>query len=226
MKRRKLLAGVGSLAAAGAAGIGTGAFTSVSADRELTVDIADDANALLRLVPVPGSENADYVEVEDGQLSADVSDGNDSLLGDGVNSGAVTTVADLFRIENQGTQPVYVWLLEDGGRNGSKRHAFYTGSWPDDATAISLADFNGDVGALKGDGRQRQPQYDAGVDTAAVELGVGDHVDVGLVVDTPQGSAGSRVLKDGQGPVINATADRSSLADVLDPGSGSSGAPQ
>lgn len=226
MQRRKLLASFGSLAAAGAAGIGTGAFTSVSADRELTVEVADDANALLRLVPVPASENADYVEVEDGQFAADVSDGNDGLLGDGVNSRAVTTVADLFRVENQGTQPVYVWLLEDGGRNGSKRHAFYTGSWPDDAMAISLANFNGDVGALKGDGRQRQPQYDAGVRTAAVELGVGDHVDVGLVVDTPQGSAGSRVLKDGQGPVINATADRSSLADVLDPSSGSSGIPQ
>ncbi|NIB98093.1 DUF1102 domain-containing protein [Halobacterium sp. R2-5] len=217
MQRRKFVAGIGSLAAAGAAGIGTGAFTSVEADRDFTVDVADDANAFLRMVAVPGSGNSDYVKVRDGQLSGDLSGGNDSLLGDGVNSGAVTTVDDLFRIENHGTQPVYVWILEDGGRNGSKNHAFYVGSWSDDATAISLADFNGDLDALKGDGRQRQPQYDAGVDTAAVKLGVGDYVDVGLVVDTPQGSSGSRVLKDGQGPVIHATAEHSSLADVLTP---------
>ncbi|QKY20960.1 hypothetical protein B4589_011460 [Halolamina sp. CBA1230] len=134
-----------------------------------------------------------------------------------MNPNAVTAIADLFRIENQGTQPVYVWLTEDGGRNGSKQHAFYVGSWSDDATAISLANFNNDLDDLHGDGRQRQPQYDAGIDTAAVELSVGDHVDVGLVVDTPQGSAGSRVLKDGQGPTIHATAEQSSLADVLTP---------
>ncbi|WP_059057862.1 hypothetical protein [Halobacterium hubeiense] len=208
---------MGSIVAAGAAGVGTGAFTSVTADRSFTVDVAEDANAFLRMVSVPGSENSDYVEVEDGQLSGDLSGGNDSLLGDGVNAGAVTTVDDLFRIENQGTQPVWVWMLEDGGRNGSKSHAFYVGSWHEDATAVSIADFNGDLDALKGDGRQRQPPHDAGVDTAAVELGVGSHVDVGLVVDAPEGSAGSRVLKDGQGPVITATAERSSLADVLTP---------
>ncbi|WP_154018204.1 hypothetical protein [Halolamina sediminis] len=146
-----------------------------------------------------------------------MSSSNEEVLGNGVNANAVTEFDDLFRIENQGTQPVYVWLAEDGGRNGSKQHAFYVGSWSDDATAISLANFNGDLDALKPDGRQRQPQYDAGVDTAAVELGVGDHMDVGLVVDTPEGSAGSRVLKDGQGPTIHATAEQSSLADVLTP---------
>jgi len=217
MKRRKLLASVGSLTAAGAVGVSTGAFTSVEAERAFSVAVADDASALLRLVAVPGSANSEYVDVEDGQLTAALSGGNDSLLGDGVNAGAVTTVDDLFRIENQGTQTAYVWLLEDGGRNGSKRHAFYAGSWHEDATAVSIADFNGDLDALKGDGRQRQPPHDAGVTTAAVELGVGSHVDVGLVVDAAKGSAGSRILKDGQGPVVTATAERSSLANVLTP---------
>jgi hypothetical protein len=215
MKRRTLLAGIGWSAATGV--IGTGAFTSVSADRSVSVEIANDSSAYLAMSAVPGSGNSAYVETQNGEFSADFSDSNDDLLGDGVNPNAVTAIADLFRIENQGTQPVYVWLAEDGGRNGSKQHAFYVGSWSDDATAISLANFNNDLDDLHGDGRQRQPQYDAGIDTAAVELGVGDHVDVGLVVDTPQGSAGSRVLKDGQGPTIHATADQSSLADVLTP---------
>jgi hypothetical protein len=220
MKRRDILTALGAVATAGAATVGTGAFTSVSADRGVQVSVADDASALLRLVPVPGSGNSPYVEIEDGQLTIDISDSNDDVLGDGVNADAITVFDDLFRIENQGTQTVYVWLLESGGRTGSKWHAFYVGSWLDGgdaARAISLADFNNGVGRLKGDGRQRQPQFDAGIETAAVELDVGEHVDVGLVVDTPPGSAGSAVLKDGQTVTINANADEGDLADVFTP---------
>ena len=36
---------------AGVATLGTGAFTSVSADRDISVDVADDADALLGLNP-------------------------------------------------------------------------------------------------------------------------------------------------------------------------------
>jgi hypothetical protein len=217
MKRRKLLVGLGSLSAGGAAALGTSAFTSVSADRQVAVSVADDASALLRLAPVPGSGNESYVEVEDGELTIDISDSNDSVLGDGVNAGATTIFADLFRIENQGTQIVYVWLLESGGRNGSKRHAFYAGSWAGDAPAraVSVADFNNGLANTRP--RELKPQYDAGVETQAAELGVGDAVDVGLVVDVPSGSAGSAVLKDGQTVTINATAEKASLADVFTP---------
>jgi len=218
MKRRRLLFGLGAATASASAALGTGAFTSVSADRAVSVDVAADANAFLRLVPVPNSPNAEYVQIEDDQLTVDMSDSNGDVLGDGVNANAVTVFEDLFRVENQGTQTVYLWMLESGGRNGSKSHAFFVGSWQgaESARAISLANFNGDVGALKGDGRQRQPQYDAGIGTAAVELGVGDSVDVGLVVD-PLGGPGSRVLKDHQGVTINATANESALADVFTP---------
>jgi len=182
--------------------------------------VADDASAFLPLIRVPGSGNSEYVELENGQLTIDISDSNDDVLGDDVNADATTVFDDLFRIENQGTQTVYVWLLESGGRTGSKWHAFYVGSWLDGgdaARAISLTDFNNGVGTLKGDGRQRQPQYDAGIETAAVELGVGEHVDVGLVVDTPEGSAGNAVLKGDQTVQINANANEGELADVFTP---------
>jgi len=220
MHRRKFIARLGSFAAAGAAGIGTGAFTSVQADRDVTVDVGDDTGSFLALSPVPRSGNADYVEVESGQLSADLSGGNDLVFGDGVNSGGTTVIGNLFRIENQGTQTTYVWLQEDGGRNGSQHHAFYVGSWSagnSGATAISLANFNGDLDGLKPDGRQRQPQHAANIDTSAVALGVGAHVDVGLVVDVPHGRGGKAVLKHGQGPTIHATTDQAALADVLAP---------
>jgi len=219
MKRRRLLLCAGTLLGAGSA-LGTGAFTSVSADRTAQINVADDANAYLRLVPVPGSGNAAYVDTDGGTLGIDMSGSNTDIRGDGVNPNATTVFDDLFRIENQGTQTIYIWILESGGRNGSKRHAFYAGSWgggSSSARAISLADFNNGVGSLKGDGRQRQPQFDAGIETAAVELDVGEFVDVGLVVDTPKGSAGSAILKDGQTMTINATAYKDGLADVFTP---------
>jgi hypothetical protein len=219
MNRRTLLTALAGTASISGV-VGSGAFTSVSSDRGVKVQVVDDASAYLRLIPVPGSDNAAYVNTNNGMLSIDMSDNNDSVLGDGVNSNATTVFDDLFRVENQGTGTIYVWLLESGGRNGSKRHAFYAGSWGGESSstrAISLADYNNGVGTLKGDGRQRQPQFDAGIKTAAVELDVGEFVDVGLIVNTPKGSAGSAILKDGQTMTINATADREGLADVFTP---------
>ena len=49
MNRRTLIAGLGSLTASSVFTMGTGAFTSVSADRRLTVETAGDNNALLKL---------------------------------------------------------------------------------------------------------------------------------------------------------------------------------
>lgn len=219
MRRRRLLLGASTLL--GTSGMfGSGAFTSVSASRSIQVSVVDDANTFLRLVPVPSSDNAAYVNTNGGTLQIGISDSNDSVLGDGVNPSATTTFGDLFRIENQGTQTIYVWLLESGGRNGSKRHAFYVGNWPlgeedSPARAISVADFNNGLADTRA--RELQPQSNAGVATAAVELGVGDFVDVGLVVDTPPGSAGTSILKDGQTVQITATADQDGLADVFTP---------
>lgn len=60
MKRRTFIAGVGSFTAASTAAVGTGAFTSVSADRSLTVETAGDENAFLAMEPTsrPNSEYA------------------------------------------------------------------------------------------------------------------------------------------------------------------------
>jgi len=220
MKRRNVITTLGAATAASLSVVGTGAFTSVSADRSTEITVANDTNALLRLSTVPDSDNADYVETQNGQLTVNISGNNDDVPGDGVNADAITALNDLFLVENLGTQTVYVWILESGGRNGSKRHAFYVGAWGEEKTttrAISLTDYNNGIGNLKGDGRQRQPQYDAGIETAAVELGVGESIGVGLVVDTPEDSAGTAVLKNGQSMTIHATSDKAELADVFTP---------
>ncbi|WP_336038250.1 hypothetical protein [Halobacterium yunchengense] len=113
MQRRKFIAGVGSLAAASAAAMGTGAFTSVSANRSLSVEVADDADALLGLSPSDGS-NAAYAEETGGTLEFNFDEDATGVDGDGVNDDARTIIRDVFQITNQGTQDVYVFVeVED-----------------------------------------------------------------------------------------------------------------
>jgi len=107
MQRRNLLIGMGSIAAGGAATIGTGAFTSVEADRSVDVNVSDDAGAYLRLEG-NGGENSEYVTQNgDGnQLAIDLTDSNDNFPGstdpNGVNPDAVTQINDLLLSKTRG----------------------------------------------------------------------------------------------------------------------------
>jgi len=96
---------MGSLAAGGAAAMGSGAFTSVSADRAVEVSVADDADALLAIDDIDESANSAYVDTSGDTISIDISTAD----GEGLNNEALTKIQDLLVIENQGTQPVYVW---------------------------------------------------------------------------------------------------------------------
>jgi hypothetical protein len=101
MQRRKFIAGMGSLAAAGAAGIGTGAFTSVQAQRNVAVSVATDENAYLGL-----EATGDRATVEDGQLKIDFSGSSNGARG--LNPDSRTAFTDLFTIENQGDNDVVI----------------------------------------------------------------------------------------------------------------------
>jgi hypothetical protein len=111
MERRKFIIGAGSLAAGGAAALGSGAFTSVSANRGIQVDTADDADAFLA-IEADNTENAnEYVDTDDGTISLDFTNTNNSGYpggGSGVNKNATTVFDDLLNITNQGTQTVIV----------------------------------------------------------------------------------------------------------------------
>jgi len=81
MRRRKFIAGIGSLAAAGAVATGTGAFSQMSASRAANVDVVNDTNGLVALEPGPNIES-DVVRESNGELVIDfTADGN----ADGVN---------------------------------------------------------------------------------------------------------------------------------------------
>ncbi|WP_154018205.1 DUF1102 domain-containing protein [Halolamina sediminis] len=104
MDRRKFIAGLGSLTAAGAAGIGTGAFTGVRASRDVSLEVSGDGNAYLGLQPT--SEYASFDG--DGALTLDFTSDGD---GDGgLNPDANTNFNDLFTITNNGSETVAVWF--------------------------------------------------------------------------------------------------------------------
>ena len=106
---------MGSIAAGSAAAVGTGAFTSVSADRGVTVEVDDDNDAYLGLE----AERDDIIsdDGDDGQLTLDLgsqttNEGTD-YEGEGFNKEAITEVDGVFRITNQGTDTVDLEIEND-----------------------------------------------------------------------------------------------------------------
>jgi hypothetical protein len=126
MRRRNLLLGLGT-AAGGAGAVGSGAFTSVSAQRDVAVSVTDDADALLRLEPGTG-ENADaFATVTDGTVGLDFS--STDAGGSGLGTSSTYQFDGLLRVQNQGTQRVYVFAQLSGGVADDELY-FYPGSDP------------------------------------------------------------------------------------------------
>lgn len=99
---------MGALSGGGAIATGTGAFTSVSANRDVSVAVASDANAYLSIDDT-GNANAEYITESNGELAIDLTGDNETDDGGaGVNADAVTVLQGLFEVQNQGTQEVEV----------------------------------------------------------------------------------------------------------------------
>jgi len=159
MKRRNFVLGVGATATGGSALLGTGAFTSVEAERDVAVDVAGDDEAFLRLGPCTDTNddprpNGDYVVQENGLFGISLSDDNSDVSGDGVNSEALSRFHNVFEVCNQGTQSVCVDFAVDvpvipNGADVPDRYdfedgdlavVFYRGDDPDDPINVDDLD--------------------------------------------------------------------------------------
>ena len=109
MERRKFVIGAGALATGSAAAVGSGAFTSVEADRDIEVNVAGDAGAFLQLEP-SGGPNGAYAEQDDNTLVVNFDDDATTEGGSGLNEDASFIIRDVFDITNQGTEDVFVWI--------------------------------------------------------------------------------------------------------------------
>ena len=105
-----MIIGLGT--AAGGLALGTSAFTSVEADRDVAVEVADDSDAFLALEPAEDSPNAQYAQETNGTLELNFTGDNDGIDGggEGFNARADTGISRVFEIRNQGTQEVEVTL--------------------------------------------------------------------------------------------------------------------
>jgi hypothetical protein len=105
MRRRKYLIGMGSLAAGGAAALGTGAFAVEAADRDANGTIANDADA--------------YLSLEGGQYSTtNTGDGELDINLNRLNNNARTQLDDVFYIRNTGNGDVKVQIEDISGTAG------------------------------------------------------------------------------------------------------------
>ncbi|WP_117369489.1 hypothetical protein [Natrarchaeobaculum sulfurireducens] len=100
MNRRTFVLGLGA-ASASTVALGTGAFTSVEAERDVSVELAEDANAYLGLE----SQSEYAIGDTDGTIEIDfTSDNPTDAGGEHFNLDAVTIVEDVFAVQNLGTQ--------------------------------------------------------------------------------------------------------------------------
>ncbi|GAB3322717.1 DUF1102 domain-containing protein [Haloplanus salinarum] len=167
MERRKFIATMGSIAAGGAATVGTGAFTSVEANRTVNVNVADDTNAYvgLRATSDPNGQFASGSSSD--EITIDFDSSGSPGSGSGVNPNAETVFEEVFQIENQGTQNVEVDLSSSS------------------SPSITIQDPGDiDVDGISGDGVAAALSTDDGDTDGTVELDEGEKVDVDFAVDS------------------------------------------
>ena len=182
MKRRKFIAGAGGVSLGGSGLIGSGAFSRVESQRQITVEAAEDPDAYLGLDACDTLHGDNYVEInENGHLEIDMGDNPNG--GSGVNSNSESYFDNVFRIRNQGKEKACVWIDADV-------HF--------DETSVPVIDFY----VIDDDGNQRSIR---GVEQS-VGLDVGHDFCVGIRTYTQNLSEGDTLLKDDK-VTINADVD-------------------
>lgn len=173
MKRRKVLTGLGALAAGSAAAVGTGAFSQAKVrDRSVNVAIAPDDRSFLGLdTNYEGLENSEYAtQTDDGELKLHFNENADVPGGGFLNAGAT-------------------------GLNPDSRYYF------DDVFAIEAANQFNDYGNVIGVSIEENLDNpddirfywrvgnkggrDTDLASGGVGLSAGTYATVGVVIDTP-----------------------------------------
>lgn len=162
--------GLGSLAAGGAAAMGTGAFASVEATRTVNVDVVGDQAAYLGLSPA-GSPYAEYDS--NNQLVLDF--GPNGNGGQGVNADAVSTFDGVFQMTNNGPNELDITVDKSGLANPDRWqfvpkevYEEYSGNYPEDSFYPSWDEFEG---------------YDT-TNASGGGLSSGSATQVGVMIDT------------------------------------------
>lgn len=152
MDRRKFLVGVGGAAVGGSALVGSGAFTKVESQRQVSIEVATDPNAYLGLAPTDSLNSQNYVSLDDnGHLQIDVGEipsEENEIGGDGVNSDSYTYFDNMFTMCNQGKADAMIsYELPDPPSSRGDINDDWTAPDPDhddQVVAFYWVDDNGD----------------------------------------------------------------------------------
>jgi len=192
--RRNVLIGLGGLVATGGAALGTGAFTTVTAERTVSVETAGDASAFLGLTPATrnGTPGNPYVTETNGtvEITLENPDGDSGANATGVNQNAETVFRNLVTVTNNGTQDVSeLWLefvtegSDDSNLNLSNTFHF---------TASSVGSGTSEVDQLQNNSNI----LDSAADDDST-LTPGESINFGIVVDLLAGGDSENALPDG-----------------------------
>lgn len=200
MKRRKFIIGTGALAAGSAAAVGSGAFTSVAAERSVTVDVTGDDAALLALAPCDGP-NGEYATGDGvgGTAPDDIGDDYQFELNiPNLNPKAFTRIDDVFTISNLGTQSVVVYIQEFGDNTAE--------------VDVGVRDSEIETGRTEGDtgeGIDGEDVFDASSPSAptgsmlnkiGIKIDEGETVKLGIYADTSNGNVNDGLGESGHDP--------------------------
>lgn len=115
MKRRVLLAGLGTASIGVGAAFGSGAFTSIEADRDVELNVSDDSDTQISFEPGSGTGSGRIIELQEINGTEIISFDQDDL-----NEQATTTIEDALKIGNNvsddrdGSIDVEIYVQEDG----------------------------------------------------------------------------------------------------------------
>lgn len=135
VRSRTIVLALFVVAGAIALAIGTGAFSTVAADRTVDVETAGDDSALLQLTVHSGPNGLYAEQTSAGQIQI-LLDGGLGSSG-GVNLNATTTINDVFNVTNQGSQSVGIWIEKSGPRSELVTFENSAGSPLDNSSAVS-----------------------------------------------------------------------------------------
>jgi len=131
LTRRNALIGLGTVAAGAGVIGGTGAFTSVEAERTVNISTAGDGSAALTLEGTGSSNANEYVSTSGGTIQLDLNDTSSGNGSSGLNKNAKTTIDNLVKITNNGSQQLntlFVEITNDSGNTISGIFKFTKGS--------------------------------------------------------------------------------------------------
>jgi hypothetical protein len=187
MKRRKFLVGAGGASLGGSTLIGSGAFSAVESQRQLTVQVAEDSNAYLGLEPCSTLNGENFVGRDGrGHITIDISEHSDAANAgsdvnepaEGINSDSLTAFDNVLQVCNQGKEDACVWIEAEVAEKLLEEHD----------TSLPAIDYY----VLDGDGEPRSIRGEEN----AVKLPVGECFCVGVRVVSENLSAGDQVVED------------------------------